>query len=207
MTQRIGSLLGRRSFLRRGLYGAGALSFLYSSAGCDRSAAALLPPPAETGEAVASVAKLSTWGEAGAPLVVRGRVYAADGKTPAAGLTLYVYHTDARGLYSDKDGQGGPPEPRIKGYVRTDKQGAYEFHTTRPGSYPGTRITQHIHAKLSGPDLPEQWIDEYWFDDDPFLNASMREKFKDHGAFSPILKMTRGGDGVFRAERDIRLKS
>jgi protocatechuate 3,4-dioxygenase beta subunit len=166
-----------------------------------------MPPAGEEPSGITSVATLSTWGEAGAPLVVRGRVFAADGKTPVEGLTLYVYHTDARGLYSDRDGNGGPPDPRIKGYVRTDREGAYEFRTTRPASYPGGRIQQHIHAKLSGPKLPEQWVDEYWFDDDPFVTDSMREKFKDHGPFSPILKLTRDRDGVFRATRDIRIKS
>jgi protocatechuate 3,4-dioxygenase beta subunit len=200
------SLLGRRSFLRRSLYGAAGLSVIYASAGCDRSSAALVPPTPEEPSVLASVATLSTWGEAGPPLVVRGRIYAADGKTPAAGVTLYVYHTDARGLYSE-NATAGPPDPRIKGYVRTDKTGAYEFRTSRPASYPDSRIQQHIHAKISGAGFPEQGIDEYWFDDDPFVTASMREKFKDHGSFSPILKLTRDRDGVFNGARDIRIKN
>lgn len=200
------SLLGRRSFLRRSLYGAAGLSVIYASAGCGRSNAALLPAPAEEPSGLSSVATLSTWGEAGPPLVVRGRVYAADGKTPVEGVTLYVYHTDARGLYSE-NATAGPPDPRIKGYVRTDKAGAYEFRTSRPASYPGSRIQQHIHAKLSGAGYPEQGVDEYWFDDDPFVTASMRERFKDQGHFSSILKLTRDRDGVFQGVRDLRIKS
>ena len=109
------SLLGRRSFLRHGLSGAAGLSILYSAAGCGPSAAALLPPPGEEPSGLPSVATLSTWGEAGAPLVVRGRVFAADGKAPVVGLTLYVYHTDARGFYSENDGNGR--EPRRSGWV------------------------------------------------------------------------------------------
>lgn len=200
------SLLGRRSFLRHSLYGAAGLSVLSTSAGCGPSAAALLPPTVEEPPGLAPVATLSTWGEAGAPLVVRGRIFKSDGRTPVEGATLYVYHTDARGLYSEKDGNGGPPQPRIKGYIRTDREGGYEFRTSRPGSYPGSRIPQHIHAKVSGAGSAEQWIDEYWFEDDPFITASMREKFKDHGNFSPILKLARDRDGVFRAVRDIRFK-
>ena len=198
------SLLGRRSFLRHSLYGAAGLSVLYSAVGCGPSSAALLPPAEETPEAVPSVATLSTWGEAGAPLVVTGHVYAADGKSPVAGATIYLYHTDARGLYSENV-TAGPPQPRIKGYVRTDRDGAYEFRTSRPGSYPGSRNPQHIHAKISGPDIAERYIDEYWFEDDPFVTDEMREKFKGHGKFSPILKLTRDAAGVFRAKRDIRL--
>jgi protocatechuate 3,4-dioxygenase beta subunit len=198
------SLLGRRNFLRRSLYGAAGLSVFCTTAGCGPSTAALLPPTDETPEPGASVATLSKWGEAGAPLVVRGHVYAADGKTPVGGVRLYVYHTDARGLYSDNV-IAGPPRPRIKGYVRTDRGGAYEFRTTRPGSYPGSRNPQHIHASVSGPGQPERYIDEYWFDDDPFVTDAMRAKHKDDGAFSPILRLTRDAAGVFHATRDIRL--
>lgn len=198
------NLLGRRGFLRRGLYGAAGLSVFCASAGCGRSAAALHPPPAEGTETIPSVARLSEWGEPGAPLVVRGRVFRADGKTPAEGLTLFLYHTDARGLYSEPRG-GREPDPQIKGYVRTDREGAYEFRTTRPGAYPGRRNPQHIHVKVSGPDLPERYLEDYLFEDDTLVDASTREKFKDLGSFSPILKLTRDAGGVFRATRDIRL--
>lgn len=199
------STLGRRSFLRHGLYGAAGLSALFASVACGRSSAALMPPPAEVPEVATSLATLPAWGEAGAPLVVRGRVFAADGRTPVGGVTLYVYHTDARGLYSERDGNGQEPQPRIRGRVRTGADGAYEFRTTRPGAYPGRRTPQHIHAQVSGAGYPERWIDDYWFEDDPFVTADMRERFKDHGPFSPILKLTRDGAGVFRATRDIRL--
>ena len=198
-------LLGRRSFLRHGLYGAAGLSLFSAASGCGRSPAALLPPTAEGPEAVASVVTLSEWGEPGAPLVVRGRLFAADGKTPVGGATLYVYHTDARGLYSDRRGSGGPPNPRIKGYIRTDREGAYEFRTTRPGSYPGSRVPQHIHARVNLPGRGDINIHEYWFDDDPFIPDSARERFRELGTFSPILKLTRDAAGVFHATRDIRL--
>ena len=197
-------LLGRRSFLRHGLYGAAGLSFLYASAGCGRSSAALLPPPAEAPEAATSVVTLSSWGEPGPPLVVRGRVYAADGRTLVEGVTLYVYHADARGLYSEPR-HGREPDPQIKGRVRTARDGAYEFRTTRPGTYPSRSNPQHIHAQIYGPGYPERWIDEFWFDDDPLVTAAMRERFKDHGAFSPILKLRRDAAGGFHATRDIRL--
>lgn len=206
MTHHARNLLGRRGFLRRGLYGAAGLSVLYASAGCDRSAAALLPPPGEGVETIPSVATLSGWGEPGAPLVVRGRVLRPDGKTPAEAVTLFLYHTDARGLYSEPR-SGQEPDPRIKGYVRTNREGFYEFRTTRPGAYPGRRNPQHIHVKVSGPNLPERYIADYLFEDDPLVEASTREKYKDHGAFSPVLRLTRDADGLFRATRDIRLTS
>jgi protocatechuate 3,4-dioxygenase, beta subunit len=202
--------IGRRSFLRHGLFGALGGAALYGLAGCGspQSSAARVPTPAasEGGpEGVASRALLSTWGEAGVPLVVSGRVFAADGRTPVEGVTLYVYHTDARGLYSELDGNGQEPQPRIKGWVRSDREGRYEFQTTRPGAYPGRRNPAHIHAKASGAGYTERWLEEYWFEDDTLVTAEMRARHEDLGTFSPVMKITRDAGGVVRCVRDIRL--
>lgn len=205
MAQQTRGLFGRRNFLRRGLHGAAGLSLIYAAAGCGRSSAALVPAESGAPEPVPSVVTLSEWGERGAPLVVRGRVFASDGRTRVEGATLYVYHTDARGLYSETHGDGREPQPRIKGRVRTDRDGAYEFRTTRPAAYPGGTNPQHIHAQLSAPGRPDRWIDDFWFEDDPLVTAAMRERHKGAGAFSPILRLTRDASGVFRAARDIRL--
>jgi protocatechuate 3,4-dioxygenase, beta subunit len=43
---------------------------------------------------------ISKPGEAGDPLIISGIIYHQDGKTPAPGVILYVYHTDNEGLYS-----------------------------------------------------------------------------------------------------------
>jgi hypothetical protein len=37
--------------------------------------------------------------EPGDPLVVSGQVFAPHGRTPAAGVTIYTYNTDAEGYY------------------------------------------------------------------------------------------------------------
>lgn len=207
MSQHTQRRLARRNFLRHGLLGLTGLSVVHGLAGCGRGAAALMPPAANEGgpEEVSSRAALSVWGEPGVPLVVSGRVFAADGRTPVEGVTLYVYHTDARGLYSEADGNGQEPQPRIKGRVRTDREGRYEFRTTRPGAYPGRRNPAHIHVKASGAGYAERWIDEYWFDDDPLVTADMRARYTDLGTFSPILKPTRERDGALKCVRDIRL--
>ncbi|MEX2088444.1 MAG: hypothetical protein WEB62_01690, partial [Bacteroidota bacterium] len=55
-------------------------------------------------------------------------------KTPAAGVLLYVYQTDATGAYNNDDGSW--QRPRINGWFRTDKNGRYEIRTIKPGSYP-----------------------------------------------------------------------
>ncbi|MDQ2920818.1 MAG: hypothetical protein M3R52_04270 [Acidobacteriota bacterium] len=41
-------------------------------------------------------------GEPGEPLVIFGTVYKEDGKTPADGILIYVYHTNAAGIYAKR---------------------------------------------------------------------------------------------------------
>ncbi|MBF8248477.1 MAG: hypothetical protein HW374_1277, partial [Bacteroidetes bacterium] len=38
--------------------------------------------------------------EPGETMIVSGRVFAPDGKTPVEGISVHVYHTDAKGYYN-----------------------------------------------------------------------------------------------------------
>jgi protocatechuate 3,4-dioxygenase beta subunit len=142
--------------------------------------------------------------EPGEPLIVSGTIYSPDGKQPMEGINLFVYQTDATGVYSTTGGDNRGT--RIHGAMRTNAQGRYEFRTIKPGSYPNSRNPAHIHAYVSGPGYPEYWIDEYLFADDPFVGDNFRQKNKDQGNFSPILTLTRGPDGILRAVRDIKIE-
>lgn len=209
MSEGVDRFFDRRLFLRgagAALVGLPALSL--SAAACTRgprTAADLTAYEMKT-KGLTPTAVLTKPDEPGTPMVVTGRIFAADGKTPAANMVLYVYHTDARGLYSEKDGQGGPPDPRINGWMKTGADGRYEFRSIRPASYPGTRNPQHIHAKVQGEHYAERTIPEYWFDDDPLVTAEMRKRYADLGTFSPIVTAKRGPGGVFECVRDIRLE-
>jgi protocatechuate 3,4-dioxygenase beta subunit len=142
-------------------------------------------------------------GEPGEPLIVSGTIYAPDGRTPLEGINLFVYQTDATGRYTTSGGDNR--NTRIHGSMRTNAEGRYEFRTIRPGSYPQSRNPQHIHAYVSGPGYPEYWIDEYHFNDDPFVTDEMRGK-EEKGKMSAILTLTRGADGVWRGARDIKVE-
>ena len=143
--------------------------------------------------------------EPGEPLIVSGTIYSPDGRTPLEGITLYVYQTDATGRYSTSGGDNR--NTRIHGQMKTNTQGRYEFRTIRPASYPGTKNPAHIHAFVSGPGYPEYWIDEYHFDDDPLVTNEMRQRASNlTGTFSPIIKTTKGSDGILRATRDIKIE-
>ena len=90
--------------------------------------------------------------------------------------------------------------------MRSGADGSYEFRTIKPGSYPGTRNAAHIHAYVSGANYPEYWIDEFWFEDDPFVTVEMKRKFGGKGSFSSVLSLQRGSDGVLRGVRDIKVE-
>ena len=54
--------------------------------------------------------------EPGVRLVVRGRLFAPDGESPAAGAIVYAYQTDAKGVYAPE--QSAPP--RLRAFMKTD---------------------------------------------------------------------------------------
>jgi protocatechuate 3,4-dioxygenase, beta subunit len=166
---------------------------------CSRSAVADKP-----GEPTSWSIKIVPDNERGEPLIVSGTIYSPDGKQPLEGITLYVYQTDATGVYTTTGGENRGT--RIRGVMKTNAQGRYEFRTIKPGSYPNSRNPAHIHAYVSGPGYPEYWIDEYHFTDDPYISEADKQTAKAQGSFSPILSVTRGADGMLRAVRDIRIE-
>lgn len=141
--------------------------------------------------------------EPGEPLVMSGTIYQPDGVTPAEGITLYAYHTDATGHYNEQD---DPYHPRLRGWMRTGRDGKYEFRTIKAAPYPHRNTPAHIHAHLYGPSYPEYWIDEYWFADDPFITPSGRAKLTGRGGFNSIIALQRDANGVLKGTRHIKLE-
>ncbi|MGH9868672.1 MAG: hypothetical protein ACREAA_10990 [Candidatus Polarisedimenticolia bacterium] len=150
--------------------------------------------------ASSSVLTVALAGEPGDPLVISEVIYGADGVSPVAGATLDIHHTDATGHYAP---EGQPP--RLKGTLVTGADGRYEIRTIRPAPYPGGRIPAHIHAKVSASAGAWHDIHEYWFADDPLVTAAMSAPHTSERRFNPIVTVTKGPDGVWRGERDIRL--
>lgn len=88
-----------------------------------RANAPVLPPGA-------CIACASTQG---APLVVTGRVLAADGR-PLAGATVDVWQASPVGLYENQDPQ--QPDMNLRGRFSTDAEGRYHLTTVFPAGYP-----------------------------------------------------------------------
>jgi protocatechuate 3,4-dioxygenase beta subunit len=139
--------------------------------------------------------------EPGERLILSGRIF-GNGRRPMAGARLYLYHTDAGGVYSSR----GVRYPRLRGWLETGPDGRYEFKTIRPGHYPGRRVPAHIHATLRAPGHAERWIDDYWFEGDPYLGPKERARATGKASFSPIVRVERGPNGVWRGTRDLRLE-
>jgi protocatechuate 3,4-dioxygenase beta subunit len=142
--------------------------------------------------------------EPGERLIVSGQVFAPDGQTPAAGVTVYAYNTDAEGYYGINHAEY---PPRRYGWMKTDGPGRFELRTIHPGSYPGMRVPAHIHFSAWGSGYPLQWFDELRFAGDRYITVEMQAKDAELGDFRAIQPLLRGQDGVLRCAFKIRLQT
>lgn len=148
---------------------------------------------------------LPDFNDKGERIKIHGTIFKNDGKTPASGVILYIYHTDQAGIYPTKGNETGWGKRHgyLRGWIKTGADGHYAFYTLRPASYPNSRNPQHIHATVKEPDKKEYWIDEYLFDDDPFLTDVEKGHLQDRTG-SGIIHLTKG-NGMLLGKRDIIL--
>ncbi len=143
--------------------------------------------------------------EPGERLIISGTIYRKDGKTPAPGVILYVYHTDNKGNYSPgPDQQYAKRHGHLRGWMQTDAQGRYEFKTVRPASYPNSKNPQHVHPIIDEPGKGYYWIDEYLFKDDPLLTSKEKSNQPGHGGLG-IISLKKNAEGAWIGKRDIVL--
>lgn len=143
--------------------------------------------------------------EPGERLVLTGTVFNQDG-TPAAGILIYAYHTNDQGIYEKKGDEtgNGKRHGHLRGWVKTDAQGRYQFNTIKPAAYPSRSEPAHVHFTLSAANMPEYWIESTLFNDDPLITPKMRAN-DNKGRLAHIVTLTKK-DGVWVGERDIKLK-
>ena len=91
-------------------------------------------------------ARIAPATEPGSALVIHGRLFQRGGQTPAPGIVVFAYHTDATGRYDVPE--AGPHSWRLRGWAKTDADGQFEFTTIRPAPYPSGRVAAHVHAMI-----------------------------------------------------------
>ncbi len=140
--------------------------------------------------------------EPGQRMVVSGTLYARDGETPVPGATVFVFHTDARGYYSE----GGMDESdaRLCGLMLTDARGRYRFESVKPAHYATGGPPAHVHYFVSGDGFRSQGF-SLNFEGDPKLGAAGRD-----ASANPTWDRIRPGrldeNGVLHVQRDLRLR-
>ncbi len=136
--------------------------------------------------------------EAGQPVIIKGTVKDTKGN-PLKNIKLFVFHTDAKGYYAPTDSASkrmNEPDPRLFGYLVTDKDGKYSFGTIHPGTYPnkyeGRFIPQHIHIQIVEKGY-EPFSIQMAFEDDP----AMKDKYWKDWAIKqkfPVTRFTQTGN-------------
>lgn len=106
-------------------------------------------------------ARLCGADEPGEPLVVAGRVMAADTCSPLKGAVVDVWQADAAGHYDNE-------RFNLRGRVRADDEGRYSFETVLPGNYAdgGFERARHIHYIITAPGYAPLTT-ECYFEGDP----------------------------------------
>lgn len=192
--------------------------FVYSSRGFSQETlvqnAKLVGGPCEGCEAVfefgdqalSPVDTLPDFNNPGPKLKVTGTIYKSDGKTPAPNVTLYIYHTNQKGIYptSGDEKDWVRRHGYIRGWVKTGEDGKYTFYTLKPGTYPSRRQPAHIHPTILEPNGKYYYIAEYLFADDPLVSNEERSNLSSRGGGNGILTLRKEGN-LLVGERDIIL--
>ena len=111
--------------------------------------------------------------ERGEPLSISGMITASTDCRPIANATLDIWQTNAKGLYSNLLGRDNPSDPgafRLRGRIRTDDEGRYQFESVVPGRYPlfwPLTRPRHIHLIVSHPEC-EPLITQIYFEGDKY---------------------------------------
>jgi protocatechuate 3,4-dioxygenase beta subunit len=146
--------------------------------------------------------RIASAGEPGTPLVIQGRVFREDGRTPAPGIVVFAYHTDATGRYDVPS--SGPHSWRLRGWVKTGADGRFQFTTIRPAPYPGRDTAAHVHFVIERPNAPRQFTD-LMFEGDPLLTSAQRAESARAQRFSPV-RPVQTRDGVQHVTLEIRME-
>ncbi len=146
------------------------------------------------------------WTEGKHKLILTGKVFQLDGKTPASDVIIYYWHTDDKGLYSSNNQtpEQAKVHGKLRGWVKADKSGNYTIKTSRPAAYPNDNIPQHIHLSIKEPDITNEYYADLYFDDDPLYLNHKKKYGKIDRAGTELLRIVLDGN-IQIAEHNIVL--
>jgi len=106
----------------------------------------------------------------GVPLTLNINVASAgeNSCTPIEGAQVDIWHCDALGIYSGVSDPNADTTGQdfLRGYQRTDANGAVQFQTIYPGWYSGRAVHIHFTIRTRGADGGDyQFTSQFFFDD------------------------------------------
>jgi protocatechuate 3,4-dioxygenase beta subunit len=143
----------------------------------------------------------------GQPLLVTGRVWGIDTRTPLPFATVDVWQADAAGRY-DNDDPSSPPKPGVylnRARMITDENGYYEYESVRPGRYqlgPNSWRTSHIHYRVAATGY-RALVTQMFFPDDPM---NKKDDFIKDSLIAKTQKFKVGKSPVWLSTFDIVLE-
>ncbi len=116
-------------------------------------------------------AKVTSIGEPGTPLLVKGKVWSLNTRKPLPGAIIEIWQADDKGRYDNDDPEHPPTADSFTNRTRmtTDETGRYEFESIHPGKY---RIGEslwrpsHVHYMVSAPGH-KTLVTQLYFHGDP----------------------------------------
>ena len=147
--------------------------------------------------------RIASKDEPGQPFIIRAQVLQPDG-SPAAGVVVHAYHRDRDGF------DFGPKDKalttwRLQGWVQTDTQGRFEFHTIRPAPDHLGREGAHIHITTVSRKYGRQWAPTVYLADDPLVKAEEHQRSEKAGQFAWVRNVELR-DGIQYIDHKIRLR-
>lgn len=178
----------------------GVRANLYQCEGCEGA----LEANAAT---LTNSAKIGPGIDRGEPLAIDGTVYQTDRKTPAAGVVIYAYQTNAEGRYANGTPatEASRRHGRLRGWVKTGADGRYHFDTIKPAPYPNDTIPAHIHLTVLEPGRRPYWIDDIVFDGEFGVTDAYRRSVDNKGG-NGIVRATLLPGQRWHVQRDILLE-
>ena len=164
----------------------------------------------EAPESLSYVTQVAPDSVKGQRIIIKGRVFESDGKTPASNVVMYFYHTNAQGVYgkatSDHNSQAWW-HGYNRGWLKTNAKGEYEFHTIRPAPYPSRNEPAHIHCAIKSPAQTKCYgIHDFVFTDDPLVTGRYWHTWENQGLMRYAgVDLKTNSKGVPEGIRDITL--